>query len=96
MRLLAVVVAAAVIGIGGMNLYETRQQRAALEERLSLLEGQITALGSKVEAAAKPVPQPRQPAGPDPDKVYAVKTDGSPAEGPKSAPVTIAEFSDFQ
>jgi protein-disulfide isomerase len=96
MRLLAVVVAAAVIGIGGMNLYETRQQRAALEERLSLLEGQITALGNKVEAAAKSAPQPRPQAGPDPNKVYAVKTDGSPAEGPKSAPVTIAEFSDFQ
>jgi hypothetical protein len=34
--------------------------------------------------------------GPDPNKVYTVKTEGSPFKGPKNAPVTIAEFSDFQ
>jgi hypothetical protein len=79
-----------------MNLYETRRQRSALEERLSVLEGQITALATKVDLASKTAPRPRPPSGPDPNKVYTVKTDGSPSQGPRSAPVTIAEFSDFQ
>src|SRR5262245_66344834 len=34
--------------------------------------------------------------GPDPNKVYTVNTSGSPVRGVPSAPVTIAEFSDFQ
>jgi protein-disulfide isomerase len=89
-------VVAVLVVLAGMNLQETRQQRAAFEERMSLLEGQITALGNKVDAAVKSAAAPRPQAGPDPNKVYAVKTDGSPAEGPKTAPVTIAEFSDFQ
>jgi protein-disulfide isomerase len=34
--------------------------------------------------------------GPDPNRVYTLKTAGAPFKGPESAPVTIAEFSDFQ
>lgn len=34
--------------------------------------------------------------GPDPNGVYTIKTDGSPFRGAAGAPVTIAEFSDFQ
>jgi protein-disulfide isomerase len=96
MPAVTVAAVAVVIVMAGMILHEARQQRSALEERMSLLEGQISALGNKVDAAVKSAAQPHQPSGPDPNKVYAVKTDGSPAEGPKSAPVTIAEFSDFQ
>jgi protein-disulfide isomerase len=57
-------------------------------------------------ADRRPPHQARQPRGaerrrgraarPDPNKVYAVKTDGSLARGPANAPVTIIEFSDFQ
>ena len=55
----------------------------------------MAALGTKVDNfAAKAAQPPRQ--GPDPNKVYPIKTQGSPAEGPENAPVTIAEFSDFQ
>ena len=84
------------IAIAIWNMTETRRQSTALNERLALLENQVTALGSKVDAAAKAAqPRPQQQ-GPDPSRVYTIRTEGAPSKGPSSAPVTIAEISDFQ
>jgi protein-disulfide isomerase len=86
--LLAILIGVAVlIAIAGANLYETRQQRAELNDRLTQL---VTAMHSR------PANAPARPPGPDPDKVYTVNTQGAPFEGPKSAAITIVEFSDFQ
>lgn len=86
--LLAILIGVAVlIAIAGANLYETRQQRAELNDRLTQL---ATAMYSR------PANAPARPPGPDPDRVYTVNTQGAPFEGPKSAAITIVEFSDFQ
>ena len=87
-RLALLVGVAILIVIVGMNLLETRRQRAELNVRL----GQL--LSAIITKPANPTTPPRT--GPDPDKVYTVKTDGAPSFGPKGAPITIAEFSDFQ
>lgn len=79
---------AALIVIAGLNLYETRRQRTELNDRIAQL---VTAVNTKPAAA----PTPR-PTGPDPEKVYTVKTDAAPFKGPSGAPITIAEFSEFQ
>lgn len=75
------------IVIAAMNLVETRRQRTELNDRLTQLLAATN---------AKPAPAATPRTGPDPDKVYTVKVDGAPAIGPKGAPITIAEFSDFQ
>jgi protein-disulfide isomerase len=85
---------AALIAINIWAQYESRQQQTALNERLNQIDSRVTALGTKIDAGARAAQA--RPQGPDPDKVYTVKTDGAPFEGPKTAPVTIAEFSDFQ
>jgi protein-disulfide isomerase len=78
---------ALLVVISGMNLYETRRQRIELNDRIAQLATSVN---------AKPAAPAPRPTGPDPDKVYTVKTDGSPFQGPSNAPITIAEFSEFQ
>lgn len=62
--------------------------------KLDALTAGMSQLSGKVEAAAKGAQPPRS--GPDPNKVYTVKTQGAPLKGSPAAPIVIAEFSDFQ
>jgi len=78
------------IALAGLNVYETRQQRIEMNDRMAQL---ATAINSR--PAANPA-APARPSGPDPEKVYTVKTENAPIEGSKSAPIQIVEISDFQ
>ena len=92
---LLILVGLALVAILGFTNYNaTTKLQSALSERLLNVENKLNVMSAKVDLAARPA-APRQ-AGPDPNKVYPVKIDGAPYEGPKEAPVTIAEFSDFQ
>jgi len=76
--------------LGYMNWQETREVQKSLDDRLGKVETRLADL-AKARPAAAPAGR-----GPDPDRVYTVKTDGAPTKGPAGAPITIAEISDFQ
>jgi hypothetical protein len=77
---LAGVVALLVISLA--NWRSVQRIDRVLGERLSKLTGRA------------PGQTPQR--GPDLNRVYTIQTDGSPFRGKAGAPVTIAEFSDFQ
>jgi hypothetical protein len=72
-----------------MNWQETRAVQRTVEARLSAMDDRLAQVSNRPAPAAAP-------RGPDPSRVYTVKMDGAPIKGPQGAPVTIAEFSDFQ
>jgi hypothetical protein len=71
-------------GIGGIQ--------HEMDKRLGQIDSRIAGISEKVDKVSN---QPAR-SGPDPNRVYKVKTAGAPSIGPADAPVTIAEFSDFQ
>ena len=65
-----------------------------LDSRLVQIDNRVAQLSNRMNSAvAQNQPQQR---GPDPSRVYAINTAGAPFKGPAGAPITIAEFSDFQ
>ena len=80
----------ALIALAGLNVYETRQQRIELNDQMTQLAKAINS-----RPAANPA-APARPSGPDPEKIYTVKTDSAPIKGSKSAPIQIVEISEFQ
>ena len=78
-----------------MTWMETRDLQNNLDVRFSAMENRVAQLSTKVDQVGTRAAAPPQ-RGPDPNRVYTVKTDGAPFKGPQSAPITIVEFSDFQ
>jgi hypothetical protein len=83
---------AALVVLGSLTWSEIRQIRLGLDGRLGRIDSQLEKLASRLEPAAPAAARK----GPDPNRVYTVRTAGAPTRGPAAAPVTIAEFSDFQ
>ena len=87
------IVAALILGIcviAGAMLIRSSVDQAA-REVASLKE----ALGRPPTAAA-PTQQAARPGSPDPNRRYAVNTQGSPSKGGANAKLAVVEFSDFQ
>ncbi len=70
--------------------------QTGLESRLGQIEARLGQVSGKVDTVAARFQQPPAQRGPDPSRVYTINTIGAPAKGSAGAPITIAEFSDFQ
>lgn len=89
---LPTVLAVAALALSAYLWNDADSQRKENSAKFAALEGRVSQLAGQVVAAQRP----RQPSGPDPNKVYPVKLDGAPARGNPKAPIVIAEFSDYQ
>jgi protein-disulfide isomerase len=92
---------AIIVGVGLLlvlsvvNWQLMQQNQSNMSDRLAQIENRLAQLSTKVEQVGTRAAAPAQ-RGPDPNRVYTVKTDGAPFKGARDAPVTIAEFSDYQ
>jgi protein-disulfide isomerase len=91
---LPVALAVAALGLGFVAWTDAKKVKEDTTKRLVDIDTKLMQLQTQVANAAKSRPAPSQ--GPDPNKVYTVKTEGSPTKGNPTAPIVIAEFSDYQ
>ncbi len=87
--------AAGALVLGFVAWTDAKQLKTDTLKRLVDMDTKLIALQTQVASAAKAKPAPPQQ-GPDPNKVYTVRTEGSPAKGSPTAPIVIAAFSEFQ
>ena len=91
---LPLVLAIVALGLGFVAWTDSKRVKDDTARRLVDIEQRLIQLQTQVANAAKAKPAAQQQ-GPDPNKVYTVRTDG-PTKGNPKAPIIIAEFSDYQ
>ena len=91
---LPTVLAIGALGLAFVAWTDAKKTKDDLTKRLVDIDQRLIQTQTQVATAAKA--KPPQPTGPDPNKVYTVRLDGSPYRGNPTAPVVIAEFSDYQ
>lgn len=74
---------------GGSELEEIRDTQKKILQRLDAQDKVLQTILTRVQSAGGP-------AQPDPNQVYTIDVGKSPIKGPKTAKVTLVEFSDFQ
>jgi len=82
------VAALAGCGPGASDIEELKKGQKDILAKLENLDKAVQQVKAAPAAAARPAM--------DPNKVYNVQIGNSPVRGPRTAKVTIAEFSDFQ
>jgi hypothetical protein len=91
MGLATLAAAVATLVISFSNMREIDRFDRSIGDRIGKLEDQVAQVGSRPAAAPAAAP------GADPNRVYTVRVSNDmPMKGPANAPITIAEFSDFQ
>jgi len=91
----------------GMTILECRTKDPNCSRSLSVARGLVedlkngkdaaTARANMQAALAKAASTaPPAPPAPDLNKVFNIDVAGAPVKGPKNAPITIVEFSDYQ
>jgi len=91
---LPIVLAVGALVLGFLAWTDAKNVKVETAKRLVDVDQKLLQLQTQVANAAKAKPAAQQ--GPDPNKVYTVKTDGSPTRGNPNAPIVIAQFSDYQ
>ena len=91
---LPIILAIVALGLGFMAWTDGKRMKDETTRRLVDIDQKLAQLQTQITNVAKAKPAPQQQ-GPDPNKVYPVKTDG-PTKGNPKAPIVIAEFSDYQ
>jgi protein-disulfide isomerase len=92
---LPIVLSVAALAMGFVAWTDGKQTKDANAKRLVDIDTKIGQMQTMMANLAKAKPAQQQQ-GPDPNKVYTVKTEGSPTQGNPTAPIVIAEFSDYQ